>query len=146
MVKDIFTQELMISELKATTKKGVIEEMVDQLSRAGKLVNKEAYLEAVLKREEEYSTGIGMGIAIPHGKSNGVKEPALVFARSKAGVDYNSMDGEPAFLIFMVAVPESANDEHLKILSTLSRKLMHADVREQLKTAATYEAVLAIIS
>ncbi len=99
---------------------------------------------AVLDREAEYSTGIGMGIAIPHGKSSGVKEASLVFARSKNGVDFDSMDGQPAHLLFMIAVPEAANDDHLKILGTLSRKLMHQSIREALMNATTYEDVIAV--
>lgn len=146
MLKTLFTEDLMIGSLKANNKKKAIEEMVDQLDKQGKLLNKSAYLQAVLDREEEYSTGIGMGIAIPHGKSTGVKEPALVFARSEAGVDFDSMDGEPAHLIFMVAVPESANEDHLKILGLISRKLMHKDVRDQLMAAKSYDEVLKIIS
>lgn len=146
MLKTLFTEDLMIGSLKANNKNKAIEEMVDQLDKQGKLLNKSAYLQAVLDREEEYSTGIGMGIAIPHGKSTGVKEPALVFARSEAGVDFDSMDGEPAHLIFMVAVPESANEDHLKILGLISRKLMHKDVRDQLMAAKSYDEVLKIIS
>ncbi|WP_430886166.1 PTS sugar transporter subunit IIA [Fusibacter sp. JL216-2] len=146
MLKTLFTEDLMIGSLKANKKNKAIEEMVDQLDKQGKLLNKSAYLQAVLDREEEYSTGIGMGIAIPHGKSTGVKEPALVFARSEAGVDFDSMDGEPAHLIFMVAVPESANEDHLKILGLISRKLMHKDVRDQLMAAKSYDEVLKIIS
>ncbi len=146
MIKELFTEELMISELKAATKLEAIEEMVEQLNLSGKLINKSAYLEAVLHREAEYSTGIGMGVAIPHGKSSGVKSPALVFARSQAGIDFESMDGEPTYLLFLVAVPESANDEHLKILGLLSRKLMHQDVRQKLMEAVSYEEVIDIIT
>lgn len=146
MINTLFTKDLMIGALSATSKKEAIAEMVDQLDKTGKLINKSAYMDAVLAREEEYSTGIGMGIAIPHGKSSGVKEPALVFARSESGVDFDSMDGAPAHLLFMVAVPESANEEHLKILGMLSRKLMHKEVREKLMTAATYDEVMEIIA
>lgn len=146
MIQELFTKDLMITELKATGKPEAIEEMVDQLNLAGRLLNKAAYLEAVLHREAEYSTGIGMGVAIPHGKSSGVKSPALVFARSQAGIDFDSMDGEPTKLFFLVAVPESANDEHLKILGLLSRKLMHQEVREKLMAAVTYEEVIEIIT
>lgn len=145
MIKELFTEELMISELKAANKLEAIEEMVEQLNLSGKLINKSAYLEAVLHREAEYSTGIGMGVAIPHGKSSGVKSPALVFARSQAGIDFESMDGEPTYLLFLVAVPESANDEHLKILGLLSRKLMHQEVRQKLMEAVSYEEVIDII-
>lgn len=146
MIKELFTEELMISELKAATKLEAIEEMVEQLNLSGKLINKSAYLEAVLHREAEYSTGIGMGVAIPHGKSSGVKSPALVFARSQAGIDFESMDGESTYLLFLVAVPESANDEHLKILGLLSRKLMHQEVRQKLMEAVSYEEVIDIIT
>ncbi len=146
MIQELFTKDLMIDALKATTKDEVIKEMVEQLDTAGKLINKAAFLDAVFAREAEYSTGIGMGIAIPHGKSKGVKVPSLVFARSEAGVDYESMDGEPAYLFFMVAVPESANEDHLKILGLLSRKLMHKETREQLMAAESYEKVIEIIA
>lgn len=145
MISTVFTKELMIKELKATSKNDVIKEMVELLDQEGKLSNKDDYYTAVLKREEEFSTGIGMGVAIPHGKSSGVQEAALVFARSKNGVDYESMDGQPAHLFFLIAVPEGANDEHLKILSTLSRKLMHSDVRESLMNAESYEEVIEIV-
>jgi len=146
MISEIFSEDLMIPELKATTKNEVIQEMVDQLDRSGKLIDRSAFLEAVLHREAEYSTGIGMGVAIPHGKSNGVAAPALIFARSRDGVDFDSMDEKPTYLFFMVAVPESANDDHLKILGALSRKLMHQSVRDQLAQAVSYEEVIAIIS
>lgn len=145
MISTVFTKELMIEELKSTSKNDVIKEMVELLDQEGKLSDKDDYYAAVLKREEEFSTGIGMGVAIPHGKSSGVQEAALVFARSTNGVDYESMDGQPAHLFFLIAVPEGANDEHLKILSTLSRKLMHSDVRESLMNAKSYEEVIEIV-
>jgi len=134
----------MIDELVNNTKDSVLTEMVEKLALTDKLSNKEMFHKAVLEREAEYSTGIGMGIAIPHGKSSGVKEASLVFARSKAGVDFDSMDGKPAHLLFMIAVPEAANDDHLKILGTLSRKLMHQSIREALMNATTYEDVIAV--
>ncbi len=146
MIKQLLSEELVINELQAKEKKGAIEEMVDVLDRAGKLQDREAFQAAVFKREEEYSTGIGMGIAIPHGKSDGVKEPALVFAKSEAGVDFDSMDEKPAHLLFLVAVPEKASDDHLKVLSLLSRKLMHADLREKLMQADGYDAVIALLA
>lgn len=146
MLTDLFTEELMIKELNSTTKQEVLKEMVELLDQNNKLKNKKKFLKAVMKREAEFSTGIGMGVAIPHGKSNGVKEPALVFARSKAGIDYDSMDGNPAHLFFLIAVPESANDEHLNILSMLSRKLMHEEVRQKLLNASSYDEIISIIN
>ena len=145
MIQELFTQNLFLPELKATTKKEAIEEMVALLDQEGLLSDKGAYLQAVMDRESEYSTGIGMGVAIPHGKSKGVTTPALVFARSKAGVDFDSMDEKPSFLLFLVAVPEESADTHLKVLSSLSRKLMHQDVRESLMNADSYEAIVQIL-
>src|SRR5699024_4849458 len=87
---------------------------------------------AVLKREKEGTTGIGMGVAIPHGKSKTVQQPTLVFGKSKGGIEYDSLDGNPVYLMFLIAVPENSSDEHLKILSHLSRKLMREEIRNQL--------------
>ncbi len=145
MIQELFTPQLFIPALKATTKQEAIEEMVAKLDQAGLLNDKSAYLKAVLHREAEFSTGIGMGVAIPHGKSSGVTSPGLVFARSQAGVDFESMDEKPTFLLFLVAVPETSADTHLKVLSTLSRKLMHQDVREALMKADSYEAIIQIL-
>lgn len=145
MIQELFTKNLFLPELKATTKNEAIEEMVSLLDQEGLLINKAAYLQSVLDRESEYSTGIGMGVAIPHGKSKGVGTPGLVFARSKVGVEFESMDEKPAFLLFLVAVPEEGADTHLKVLSSLSRKLMHQEVRDSLMNADSYEAIVQIL-
>ena len=145
MISELLSKELYIETLRAKTKEEAINEMVNCLELNGKLNDKAKYAEAVFHRESEFSTGIGMGVAIPHGKSSGVKTPSLVFARSKEGVDFESMDDEPAFLFFLVAVPEDGGDEHLKILSTLSRKLMHQSVRDELMQAQSYEDIIRIL-
>lgn len=145
MIQELFTKNLFVPELKATTKQEAIVEMVDVLDGAGLLNDKGAYLQAVLDREGEYSTGIGMGVAIPHGKSKGVSTPSLVFARSQGGVDFDSMDEKPSYLLFLVAVPEDSADTHLKVLSSLSRKLMHQEVRDSLMNADSYEAIVQIL-
>lgn len=145
MIKELFSPNLFIPALAATTKNEAIAEMVEKLDQAGLLNNKQAYFEAVLHREAEFSTGIGMGVAIPHGKSSGVTTPGLVFARSQSGVEFEAMDDKPSFLLFLVAVPESSADTHLKVLSNLSRKLMHQDVRDALMQAESYEAIIQIL-
>lgn len=141
-LKDLLTKERVEFQLKSKNKLDVIDELVDILYKDGKLKDKEKFKKVVIKREEEFTTGIGMGIAIPHGKDNSVVEPALAFGLSKDGIDYDSMDGNPAHIFFLIAVPEKSNDEHLKILSMLSRKLMHEEVRKNLMTAVTYEDVI----
>lgn len=146
MISTLFTPNLFIANLQASTKAEAIAEMVAKLDQEGLLLDKSAYHQAVLAREAEYSTGIGMGVAIPHGKSNGVKTPALVFARSEAGVDFEAMDDQPSYLLFLVAVPEDSADTHLKVLSSLSRKLMHQDVRDALMKAETYDAIIQILA
>jgi PTS system fructose-specific IIA component len=100
----------------------------------------------LLAREEETTTGVGMGIGIPHAKTGAVSEPTLAFVRSAAGVDFGSMDGEPAHLIFMILVPESGSDDHLAILSNLSRALMHDEVRESLLSAESSERVVDVVA
>lgn len=132
-------------ELVSKTKEDVIKEMVKILDGNGKLLDKDRYLQAVVDREKEVSTGIGRGIAIPHGKSSGVKEPALVFGRSSDGIDYQSMDDERAYIFFLIAVPEESSNEHLKILSEISKKLMHSELRDSLMKATSAKEIIFIL-
>lgn len=141
---DMLSKERVSFNLKAATKDGVIDELIDMLVRDGKITSREKFKKAVLKREKEFSTGIGMGIAIPHGKSPAVKEACIVFGKSVNGIDYDSLDGQPAHLFFMIAVPEESNDIHLKALSEISRRLMHAEVRNQLLEAQSFEELTKI--
>lgn len=142
--KDMFSKERVSFDLKAKDKNAVIDELIEILYKDGKVTDKDQLKEAVLHREEEFSTGIGMGIAIPHGKCSAVKEPAITFGLSRAGIDYKSMDDQPAHLFFLIAVPESSSDIHLRALSEISRKLMHADVREKLKNADNFNDFISI--
>lgn len=114
-----------------------IEYLLDLVADNGRVDDRDAAFDALLAREEQTTTGVGMGIGIPHAKTDAVAEPSLAFARSDDGVDFGAMDGEPATLLFLILVPESGTDDHLDILSTLSRALMHDDVREQLHAAET---------
>lgn len=136
-IKDLMIDELICLDLTASDKAEAIQELADLMENAKRLKNKKKYLKAVMKREAESTTGIGMGIAIPHGKSKGVKEPSLAFGRCPGGIKYDSLDGEAVQLVFLIAVPESSDDMHLKILSQLSRKLMHKEIRENLLHAQT---------
>lgn len=144
MLKDMFSTERVKFDLKSKTKLEVIDELIDVLEKDGKINDKEIFKQAVLKREEEFSTGIGLGIAIPHGKSNAVNEPSIVFGKSSSGIDYESMDEEKAYLFFLIAVPEESSDLHLRALSEISRKLMHVEIREQLKKVNSFEEFIKI--
>jgi len=137
--KDMFSKTRVCFNLKATTKEEAIDELIELLEKDGKLTNKSEFKKAVLKREEEFSTGIGMGIAIPHGKSEVVTEACIVFGKSEKGIDYQSMDDEPAHLFFLIAVPNDSSDVHLRALSEISRKLMHSEIRELLLKAQSFE-------
>lgn len=137
--KDMFSKERVSFDLKAENKIQAIDELIDILYKDGKVRDKEEFKKAVLKREEEFSTGIGMGIAIPHGKNKAVVEPSIAFGKSVKGIDYESMDDKPAHLFFLIAVPEESSDVHLKALSEISRKLMHSEIREMLMNATSFE-------
>ncbi|MGD6855786.1 fructose-specific PTS transporter subunit EIIC [Bacillus infantis] len=137
---DITNVDLIDISLEGEKRDDVIDELIERFDAAGVLSSKEAYKQAILNREAQSSTGLGMNIAIPHGKSHSVKRPAVAFGIKREGVDWSSLDGTDAKLIFMIAVPEqSAGDAHLKILQMLSRKLMDDEFREQLLKAESKE-------
>ena len=140
-INDILLKELMIMDLQATTKEGVIDEMISGLSANGIINDAAVYKEGIMKRESQTSTGLGDGIAMPHAKNKAVIKPAVVFAKSAAGVDYASLDGQPAHLFFMIAAPEGANNVHLEVLASLSRLLINPDFTASLKKAKTPEEV-----
>lgn len=128
-------------DLQGTTKEGVIDEMIASLSANGIINDVAVYKEGIMKRESQTSTGLGDGIAMPHAKNKAVVKPAVVFAKSAAGVDYASLDGQPANLFFMIAAPEGANNVHLEVLASLSRLLINPDFTASLKKAQTPEEV-----
>ena len=128
-------------DLQGTTKEGVIDEMISGLSANGIINDAAVYKEGIMKRESQTSTGLGDGIAMPHAKNKAVIKPAVVFAKSAAGVDYASLDGQPAHLFFMIAAPEGANNVHLEVLASLSRLLINPDFTASLKKAKTPEEV-----
>lgn len=143
---DITSLELIDVNLAGLTRDDVIDEMIQKLDDAGALNSTSDFKQAILNREQESSTGIGMNIAIPHGKSIAVKKPRVVFGLKKDGVDWKSLDGTDAKLIFMIAVPkDSEGNEHLKILQMLSRKLMDESYREQLLAVKTKEEAIQLL-
>ncbi len=141
-MKQIMKPSLMILDVQATSKEEVIQEMIDSLVKEGIVTNKKEFEAVIWEREKQGTTGIGEGIAIPHGRSKLVSTPSVVFARSSIGVDFDSLDHQPAYLFFMIATPEDTDNAHLKILSGLSTKLMEKGVVEALKQATTTEDVL----
>ncbi|MYU59096.1 PTS fructose transporter subunit IIABC [Ligilactobacillus salivarius] len=140
-IRSLLMKDIMIMDLKATTKSEVIDEMVHNYYEHGIIDDEDLYKKDIIKREEEGSTGMGDGIAIPHAHDAAVKKPAVQFARSVAGVDYDSMDGQPAHLFFMIAAPEGGDNTHLQALAALSQVLMNPDVVAALKAADTPDKV-----
>lgn len=131
-ITDLLTKETIILDLQSATKMEVLDELIETLAKAGKLHDKEAFKEAILARESQSTTGIGEGIAIPHAKTNAVKQSAIAFGRSKAGIDFESLDGKPSHLFFMIAASEGVHNAHLETLSRLSTLLMDQEFRKKL--------------
>lgn len=139
----LINKELMILDLAATDKRAAIAQLAEAAWKAGRVTSAAGYEQDVLKREQSFSTGIGNGIAIPHGKSSAVKQATILFGRSKQGIEWDAHDGKPVHMIFMLGVPEDNVDNvHLKILSKLSVSLMEEGFVEELKTAQTAEEIL----
>ncbi|MEA1020834.1 PTS mannose transporter subunit IIABC [Bacillus subtilis] len=137
---DIISPELIEPNLSGETRDDIIDELIQKLSRRGALFSESGFKQAILNREQQGTTAIGMNIAIPHGKSEAVREPSVAFGIKRSGVDWNSLDGSEAKLIFMIAVPkESGGNQHLKILQMLSRKLMDDNYRKRLLSVKTTE-------
>lgn len=129
----------------ATSKADAIEQMIDLMDKSGNLTDKEIYKQGVLAREAESTTGIGEGIAIPHAKSDAVSSPALAAMVVKNGVEFESLDGNPVELIFIIAAPNSKDNVHLQVLSKLSVLLMDNTFVAKLKNASSVEEFLQII-
>ena len=144
-ITELLTKETIAMDLSASEKNGVIDELVNQLDSAGKLSDIAQFKEAIHNRESQSTTGIGEGIAIPHAKVAAVTSPAIAFGKSKEGVDYQSLDGQPAHLFFMIAAPEGGAQTHLDALAKLSGILMDDTVRENLLQANSKEEILRII-
>lgn len=143
-VIDLLAMDCMIMDLEATDKKSAIKEMVGKLYQAGRINNQEVFEAGIIKREEQTSTGLGDGIAMPHSKNSAVVKPTVLFAKSSKGIDYEALDGQPTFLFFMIAAPEGANDTHLQALAGLSRLLLNPDLITSLKKATDPEEVISI--
>lgn len=141
-ITDLLKKDTIILDLQSTSKADVIEELVGKLDAAGRLESRKNYKEAILKRESQSTTGIGEGIAIPHAKTSAVKTPAIAFGRAVNGIDYESLDGQPARLFFMIAASEGANNNHLETLSRLSMLLMDTEFRQVLLKADSIADVI----
>ena len=145
-ISNFINEKLILLKLKASDKKGVIEEMVKHLVNAGLVTNKNKLIKIVLDREALGTTAIGDGVAIPHGTSSLINEIIIAFGRANKGIEFDALDNMPVNLFFMLFFPEEAKGPHLKLLARLSRLLKEDDFRESLTNAATANEVVKFIS
>ncbi|WP_288784226.1 PTS sugar transporter subunit IIA [uncultured Cutibacterium sp.] len=146
-IADLLDERSIDLSLSAGSKDDAIERMIDLIGASGALTDRDLLIKAVRAREEVGTTGLGDGIAIPHGKCDGVDRPALAFARSDEGVKWGAPDGSLANLVFLIAVPEAAaGDEHLRILASLARSLVKADFRGRLMAASNPQEVHEVLA
>ena len=144
-ITDLLKKQSICLDGKADSKEQVIREMVDLMAEGGNINDIDTYRETDLKQEEEGTTGIGEGIAIPHGKTEAVSSPELAAKVLPEGVDYDSLDGDPVYLIFLIAAPNTEDNVHLEVLSRLSMLLMDEDFRNKLLHAKDVDEFLAYV-
>lgn len=145
-ITDLLSEKAIELNVKAKDKNDIINKMAELMLKTGRITDVNEYKELVFKREEEGSTGVGEGIAIPHGKGNCVTEPGLVAMVVPEGVEYNALDGKPVNLLFMIAAPDTNSNVHLDVLSRLSTMLMDADFKNKLISAKSKKEFLEIIN
>jgi fructose-specific phosphotransferase system IIA component len=142
---DHLTPASILLDLEGQTKERVLRELVELAARSGAFKDSEKLLAVLLERESLGSTGIGHGVAIPHGRSPDVADLVVVLGRTRKDVDFDSIDGQPARLLFLLIAPEDGTNAHLHLLSRIARLMRDADTRQGLMEAATPQAALDLI-
>ena len=142
-IQDLLNKKVMLLDLQATTKEAAIDEMINSMVDNGVVTDFDVFKAGIMAREAQTSTGLGDGIAMPHSKNAAVKEATVLFAKSNKGVDYESLDGQPTDLFFMIAAPEGANDTHLAALAELSKYLMQDGFADRLRKVTSPDEVIA---
>lgn len=143
-IEDLLSPDLMIMDLKATTQEEAIKEMADLEVKQDVVNNEDEFIKSIWAREKESTTGIGDGIAMPHARNKYINRAAVLFAKSPKEIDYNSLDGQPVHLFFMITAPAGADNTHLQALAKLSSLLINPDVVNALKAATKPEEVIDI--
>jgi PTS system nitrogen regulatory IIA component len=144
-ITDIIQQELIIPDLEAKNKKGVLEELVEYLALRETTVNREELVKVLLEREKLGSTGINDGVAIPHGKLKNIDRLLALFGLSRGGIDFGALDGKPSHFFFLLVAPESSAGAHLKALARISRIARDVSFRENCMKAQTGEDLYRMI-
>ena len=144
-IMEFLSKKAITANLKASDKEGVIREMVDLLAKADEIKNKEDLVKALMTRESLGSTGIGQGIGIPHAKSSNAKNLVAAFGLSQQGVNFDSLDGDPVYIFFLLIAPEESAGPHLKALARISRMLKDKYFRDMLRKSKDEKEILRII-
>ncbi len=142
---DVLQKETILADLKARTKKGILEELVAPISKIAN-VNPEDLVKVLMEREQLGSTGIGGGIGIPHGKMKDIDALILGFGLSRKGVDFESLDGQPTHIFFLLMTPENSTGLHLKLLAAISRILKNDLFKARLLKASSSDEIFDIIN
>ena len=137
----MFDEDHILVDLKAKDKKEVLEELAQVITGHDPTLEKSSLVKVLLERERLGSTGIGDGVAIPHGKFQGIDQPIISFGRSRKGLDFESMDGAPAYLFFLLVAPENSASIHLKALAKIAKILKNSSFRKTLMEASSREDI-----
>ncbi len=145
-IMEMLKKEFILEDIRAENKREALAEMVEVLAQGNVRPGPEAMLRVLLEREKLGSTGIGDGIAIPHGKLGGLEEMVIAFGRSGRGIEFDAMDGKPVYLVFLLIAPENSAGQHLKALAKISRMMKDEAYRKALREAKTHEDLIRIIA
>jgi fructose PTS system EIIBC or EIIC component len=143
-VHELLNLKYVLTEFKSENKNDVINELVDLLKGDERIIDLEEVRKCVFEREEKMSTGVGKGFAIPHGKTNSVNDILAAFGKSETPIEYNSLDGEPVHLVFLLIGKENLVAKHIKLLSRISRLMNSEEFRKKLIEAESPESILKI--
>jgi nitrogen PTS system EIIA component len=145
-LSEILDAENIVPDLKARDKKKALEELAETIVKGRPALDKNSLVKVLLERERLGSTGIGDGVAIPHGKFQGINEPIISFGRSIKGLDFESMDGQPVYLFFLLIAPENSASVHLKALARIAKILKNSSFRKMLmelhSSVELYKAII----
>jgi nitrogen PTS system EIIA component len=140
-ISDMLEEDHIVVDLKARDKKEVLEELAGVITGHDPSLEKGSLVTVLMEREKLGSTGIGDGVAIPHGKFHGIVQPVISFGRSRKGLDFDSMDGAPAYLFFLLVAPENSASVHLKALARIAKILKNSSFRKMLMDASTRQEI-----
>lgn len=143
-IEELLNPKLAILNLQANDKDSAIREMADMMADQGIVNNEEEFIKSIWDRENQTTTGIGDGIAMPHARNKNINKAAVLFAKSENGIDFKSLDGKPVHLFFMIAAPEGADNAHLQALAKLSSLLIDPEFVDELKKATSGEKVISL--